>query len=155
MHRFLSISLSYLFLESSLKKFRWYYAKSVSEQGAQRRVLMSILDRAISLEFTNEEGKEVSLNSVFGDDKPVFFMLNYYSCVTLCSAQLNGIVKGLRDRLEGRKIFALLWVLIRKRPQNSPKKRRAYLESLGDLDAEWHFWVGKEMSITALAVLLV
>ena len=108
----------------------------------------------LSLTFFNEEGKEVALKSVFHDDKPIFLMLNYYSCNTLCSAQLNGILKGLKD-LDWKpgKEFRILTVSIdpEEKSQLAKEKKASYLEALENPDAEWHFWVGKQKDITALA----
>ena len=106
------------------------------------------------LTFFNEEGSEVKLGSIFHDDKPVFFMLNYYSCNTLCSAQLNGILKGLKD-LDWKpgKEFRILTVSIDPDEDSklAKEKKASYIEALENPSAEWHFWVGKEKNIKALA----
>ena len=158
MHRFfIQISFISLFWGLLAQKSRADFAPTQYQSQALKKVgvdehLGTELD--LSLEFTNEEGKKVSLKSVFKDDKPVFLMLNYYSCATLCSAQLNGILKGLKD-LDWKpgKEFRMVTVSIDpdETAQLAKDKKAAYLDSLGNPDAEWHFWVGEEKAIASLA----
>ena len=128
-----------------------YQSKALKKVGVDEH-LGSKLD--LSLQFTNEKGEKVALGSVFFDDKPVFLMLNYYSCKTLCSAQLNGILKGLKE-LDWKpgKEFRILTVSIdpEEGAELARDKRRSYLDALENPDAEWHFWVGKERQIQLLA----
>ncbi|MBI2608915.1 MAG: SCO family protein [Deltaproteobacteria bacterium] len=51
---------------------------------------------SLDLEFINEEGKTVSLRSLFSDSKPVILTLVYYTCPNLCNLLLNGLVDVLK-----------------------------------------------------------
>jgi protein SCO1/2 len=108
----------------------------------------------LSLVFTNEKGEEVALSSVFKDDKPILLTLNYYSCNTLCSAQLNSLLEGLKE-LDWKpgKEFRMLTVSIDpdETSELAKEKKRSYLEALGNPEADWNFWVGRELQITSLA----
>lgn len=108
----------------------------------------------LNLVFTNEKGEEISLSSVFSDDKPVLLTLNYYSCNTLCSAQLNGVLDGLKelDWLPGRE-FRMLTVSIdpEETAELARDKKKTYLDALERKEAEWNFWVGRELQIKTLA----
>ena len=42
-------------------------------------------------------GKKIALKELFESDKPVILTLNYYSCETLCSVQLNALLSGLKN----------------------------------------------------------
>jgi len=108
----------------------------------------------LSLVFTNEKGEEVPLSSIFSDGKPVLLTLNYYSCNTLCSAQLNGVLDGLKelDWLPGRE-FRMLTVSIdpEETAELAQSKKKTYLEALEKKDADWNFWVGRDLQIESLA----
>lgn len=108
----------------------------------------------LGLVFTNEKGEEVPLASMFSDDKPVLLTLNYYSCNTLCSAQLNGVLDGLKelDWLPGRE-FRMLTVSIdpEETAELARAKKKTYLDALEKKEADWNFWVGRELQIKTLA----
>ena len=42
-------------------------------------------------------GQEITLQKYFLDGKPAVFTLNYYSCASLCSLQLNAVLDGLKE----------------------------------------------------------
>ena len=50
-----------------------------------------------ALAFRDDEGKPVVLGEVFDGKHPVIFTLNYSNCPMLCSLQLTGLVKGLKQ----------------------------------------------------------
>ena len=45
----------------------------------------------------NHFGDQISVSEYFQDNKPAVFTLNYYSCASLCSVQLNAVLNGLKD----------------------------------------------------------
>lgn len=105
--------------------------------------------------LTDHTGQDVRLGQYFGDGKPVLLTLNYYGCAMLCSLQLNGLVAGLQqlDWMPGDE-FRIVTVSID--PDDTPAlaadKRTAYLDSYGrGQDVEWHFLVGDEAQVRALA----
>lgn len=106
------------------------------------------------LRFTDHTGKAVTMGDYFADGKPVLLTLNYYTCETLCSTQLNGLLAGLRDLdwTAGQE-FRIVTVSIdpSEGPELAANKRASYLSSLGKGDIEWHFLTGEEDQIQALA----
>jgi len=128
-----------------------YESKALKKVGVDEK-LGDALD--LELEFMDEAGGNVALGSVFSDGKPVLMTLNYYSCETLCSAQLNALLSGLKklDWKPGKE-FKILTVSIDPEETSdlARKKRKSYLEELGYPQAEWHFWVGRASQIKALA----
>ena len=51
------------------------------------------VDRAIP--FTDPTGKTVTLADYLDGERPVVFTLNFYRCTSICSIQLNALVKSL------------------------------------------------------------
>ena len=80
--------------------------------------------------------------------------LNYYSCETLCSAQLNAVLKGLQDLdwIPGQN-FNLVTISIDPDETSSlaAKKRATYLKELGKNNASWDFLIGGQEQITSIA----
>jgi len=105
-----------------------YESKALKKVGVDEK-LGDELD--LGLEFTNEQGLPVSLGSVFQDGKPVLLTLNYYSCDTLCSAQLNALLSGLKnlDWKPGQE-FKIVTISIdpEEKSDLAKKKRKSYLE---------------------------
>jgi len=106
------------------------------------------------LSFTDHRGEAVKLGEYFADGKPVLLTLNYYSCATLCSLQLNALLDGLRelDWTPGDQ-FRIVTVSIDPREdyELAFAKRASYLNALGEEELDWHFLVGDEKAITELA----
>lgn len=107
-----------------------------------------------SLTFKDHNGQDVALKDYFSDGKPVLLTLNYYVCQTLCTLQLNALVDGLRGlNWTPGKEFRIVTISIdpRNTPELASEKRKAYLQSLGKGDVEWHFLVGNETNIAKIA----
>ncbi len=107
------------------------------------------------LRFTDHDGRAVRLGDYFGDGKPVLLTLNYYNCAMLCSIQLNGLVNGLSG-MDWKPGDEFRIVTVSFDPDDTVQlaadKRAAYLDNLGlPADAEWHFLVGDEDQVRALA----
>jgi protein SCO1/2 len=107
----------------------------------------------LDLEFRDERGQTVKLASYFGK-KPVVLALVYYQCPMLCTLVLNDLVRALRALpLELGRDFEIVTVSIdpRETPQLAATKKASYVETYGRDGSAWHFLVGDEASIGALA----
>ena len=106
------------------------------------------------LEFQDHFGKTITLAEYVNGDKPVIVSLNYYSCETLCSVQLNSLVEGLKtlDWLSGED-FNTVTISIDPDEDSSlaGRKRGSYLNQLGRAKADWTFLVGEQEQITEIA----
>ena len=110
---------------------------------------------ALDTQFTDHAGKSVKLADYFKSGKPVLLTLNYYTCTTLCSVQLNALVRALKKlQWTAGKEFRQVTVSIDHREDQhlAAGKRNNYLESLGrGDDLDWSFLVGKEDQIAKVA----
>ncbi len=108
----------------------------------------------LSLPFTDQFGDDVTLQKYFGK-KPVFMVLIYYECPTLCSLHLNALVETLRE-FEWKVGNEFDFVAISIDPEESPKlaqmKLDSYLELYGTPGQSngWHFLTGNESSVKAI-----
>jgi len=104
----------------------------------------------LDLPFTDEDGEGVKLGKYFGE-KPVFLMLIYYKCPTLCNTHLNTLMQTFQElKLKIGKDYEFVAVSID--PAESSKvaqmKKKAYLTEYGDDTGEgWHFLTGSQKSI--------
>lgn len=109
----------------------------------------------LSTEFTDEFGNKVKLGKYF-NEKPVFMMLIYYECPTLCSLHLNAVLKTLKD-FEWTIGQEFEFVVISIDPDESPRVAEKKLEAYHkEYDREgsrdgWHFLTGKEENIKKIA----
>lgn len=107
----------------------------------------------LDLELRSHTGAPVRLGALLTDDKPVLLTLNYFTCETLCSLQLNAVLDGLRalDWVPGQE-FRVITVSIDPSEDAAlaAKKRQTYLESLGKGEVEWHFLTADAATIAAL-----
>lgn len=108
----------------------------------------------LSLEFQSHNGETVSLESLLSGDIPTLLTLNYYTCETLCSLQLNAVLEGLQklDWVPGEQ-FRVVTVSIdpNEDAELARTKRDSYLKALDKGNAEWHFLTGDADSIASLA----
>lgn len=108
----------------------------------------------LTLSVQNHFGDRISMEEHFKDGKPAVFTLNYYSCASLCSVQLNAVLNGLKDMdwVPGAQ-FKMLTLSIDPEETSSlaAQKRGAYLEELGKQNASWEFMVAKQSVITDIA----
>lgn len=108
------------------------------------------------LNFTNNEGQLVSLNSYFHRDKPVIVVLAYYTCPMLCTMVLNGLGDCIRDlNLEPRKDYEILTISIdpRESADLAAAKKNNYVNYVGKpaVADGWTFFVGEQNAIDSLA----
>lgn len=102
----------------------------------------------LTLKFTDQNGKEVTLADYFNGDKPVIITLNYYRCPVLCGLQLNGFVKTLKDlKWTAGENFEILTVSFdpSETPQLAKLKQQGYIREYGRPSGVtgWNFLVGK------------
>lgn len=109
-----------------------------------------------NLKFRNEEGEEVVLASFFDGKRPVVLNLMYYTCPSLCSLLLNGIVESLRriDWTLGEE-YQMITLSIDPREtwMLAADKKENYVKDYGKPVAAkgWHFLTGDKDQIQALA----
>jgi len=108
----------------------------------------------LSSKVQNHFGDRIFFGKYFADNKPAVFTLNYYSCASLCSVQLNAVLNGLRDMdwVPGDQ-FNMLTLSIDPEETSSlaAQKRGTYLEQLEKEGASWEFMVAEQQVITDIA----
>jgi len=110
----------------------------------------------VDLEFTDEHGATVRLDSFFREGRPVVLILGYYQCPMLCNLVFNGLVEGIRPlSLLPAEDFQILTVSINpdETPQLAAAKKVNYLKELGkEIDSSgWGFLVGEPGQIEKLS----
>lgn len=110
----------------------------------------------LGLEFQDSNGKRVELEDYFKKDRPVILSLNYSNCPMLCSLQLTGLVRGLKE-LEWSTGQQYDFVSVSIDPKETYQranltKQKYYKEynrsGTGD---GWHFLCGDQPAITEIA----
>jgi protein SCO1/2 len=109
----------------------------------------------LDLPFVDENGKSVTLGKYFKKDVPVFMMLIYYDCPTLCNTHMNTIVTTLKNfEWQIGQNFEFLVVSFdpKEKSELANKKKEAYLKMYGKPGAgtNWHFLTGSQASINTL-----
>jgi protein SCO1 len=109
----------------------------------------------LDLKFRDETGKTITLGSYFGR-RPVILSLVYYSCPMLCTLAENGLLNSLRGvSFNIGEQFEVVTVSIdpTDTPEMATGKKAVYAGLYGRPAAKqgWHFLVGDEPSIRALA----
>jgi protein SCO1 len=109
----------------------------------------------LDLKFRDETGQTVTLASCFGK-KPVILSLVYYSCPMMCTLTEHGLVDALRDvQLSLGRQYEVVTVSFdsRERPEMARRQKATYVGIYGRPGAGdgWHFLVGDQSSIVALA----
>lgn len=105
--------------------------------------------------FVDQDGREVLLGSYFGE-RPVVLALVYYDCPMLCNLVLNGVVRSIQPMTQRPgEDFDLVVISIdpREGSELARAKREGYLRLYAKPGTEsgWHFLVGAEESIRAVA----
>ena len=109
----------------------------------------------LDLKFRDETGQTVTLGSYFGK-KPVILSLVYYTCPMLCTMAENGLLNALRDvKFNIGEQYEVVTVSIdpTETPEMALGKKAVYVGLYGRPGSKqgWHFLVGDEPSIRALA----
>src|SRR5262245_7271455 len=92
----------------------------------------------LDLKFTDEQGREVTLGSLFGS-RPVVLALVYYECPMLCTEVLNGLVASLETlSFDAGRDFDILAVSFDpgETPALAAQKKQLYLKRYGRPGAE-------------------
>lgn len=106
------------------------------------------------LAFTGEDGRPVTLRALAG--RPVLLSFNYTSCAKLCSLQLAGLARALRDagwKGEDFSVFTLSIDPAETLPQLR-KYEETFVQQAGGgegVTRAWHFATGAKPGIDALA----
>lgn len=108
----------------------------------------------LDLKFSDEQGREVTLGSLFGT-RPVVLALVYYECPMLCTEVLNGLVGSLQTiSFNAGHEFDIVAVSFDpgETPALAAQKKAQYLKRYGRPGAEqgMHFLTGREDAIHAL-----
>src|SRR5688572_27384508 len=106
---------------------------------------------------TNEDGKKVTLGSLFKSGRPVVLAFVYYECPMLCNEVLNGLTGSLKGiSLDAGKDFDVIALSFDARENEKPglamNKKAAYIERYGRPDSEkgWHFLTADQSSIDSI-----
>jgi len=105
--------------------------------------------------FTDDLGRQVKLGDYFGK-KPLILNLVYFTCPMLCGEELAGLESALRVlKFDVGKEFDVITVSFdpKDTPAAAAKKKDEILRRYKRAGAEqgWHFLVGQQPSIGALA----
>ncbi len=110
----------------------------------------------LELRFTDDTGRSVTLGDYFRGEKPVLLTLVYYTCPGICNALLNGFAETLTNMTwTAGDEFEIVTVSIdpTESYELADGKKENYLRLYGRETAAdgWHFLVGDQENITALA----
>jgi protein SCO1/2 len=108
----------------------------------------------LDLKFSDEQGREVTLGSLFGH-RPVVLALVYYECPMLCTEVLNGLVSSLQTiSFNAGNEFDIVAVSFDpgETPALAAQKKALYVKRYGrpGADTGMHFLTGREDAIHAL-----
>ena len=116
------------------------------------------LDRQVPLDliFRDEHGKPVMLGEYFTPGKPVVLSMVYFTCPMLCTEELNGLNRVLKQiPMSIGKDFQVVTVSIdpTDKPIMADAKQQLYTGMYGrpGAAAGWHFLTGQDAQIKALA----
>jgi protein SCO1/2 len=109
----------------------------------------------LDLAFTDEGGNQVKLGNYFGK-KPVFLMLIYYTCPTLCSLHFSTLMKTFRDfdwDVGDQFEFVAVSIDHKESHKDAQKKLDTYFQEYNRPQTRngWHFLTGSEENIKKLA----
>ena len=110
----------------------------------------------LDLPFVEETGRAVRLRDYFDGKRPVIVTMNYSNCPMLCSLELSGLVEALKGlSWSAGDQFRLVTVSFdpKETPAVASKTKQRYLSQYGRQGTEdsWHFLVGEESNVRALA----
>ncbi len=113
----------------------------------------------LDLEFTDDKGVTAPLGRFFGGHKPVLMAMVYYNCPSLCSYHLNSInetIKQLKWTTGDQFEIVAVSMDHSETADLAAKKKHNYLAAYGRTEGEkgWHFLVGNEANVKALAAQL-
>lgn len=106
----------------------------------------------LSLKFLDENGKEVTLGSLFDEQVPVIFSPIYYSCPGLCNFHLNGLTEGLKEMdwaVGGKFKVVAVSFDAKETPELARGKKATYMKLYDrpGTEAGWTFLTGDEENV--------
>lgn len=132
-------------------------APSVLEPKQEAASMLDKLGARVNpeLRFTDERGYPFQLKQLFPGERPVVLNLGYYSCPSMCSQVLEGMVEGLnRVALEPGTDYYVLSVSIdpRETPEVAMERKQRFLQKFTKIGAPdgWRLVVGEQPAIQEL-----
>lgn len=110
----------------------------------------------LDMEFTNDQGEQITLGKYFNQGRPVIIVMAYYECPMLCTFVLNGLtdVASKIPFVPGKE-YQIITVSIdpKETSRLAGVKKETHIEALNKDGAEngWDFLVGEEKSSKRLA----
>lgn len=112
----------------------------------------------LDLEFTDDNGNQVTIGSYMSAKRPVILSLVYFSCPSLCNLHLKGVFDVLTQmKLESGKDFELLAVSFEPKEDSdlAAAKKETYIEEYFGKDSGKakgiHFLTGSQENVKKLA----
>jgi protein SCO1 len=110
----------------------------------------------LDVPFRDEAGAPVTLRRYFDGKRPVILTFNYSSCPMLCSLQLNGFVKSLKQlawTAGGEFQVVTISLDPKETPESAARFKERYLAQYGrpGAAAGWHFLSGSEADVRRIA----
>lgn len=109
----------------------------------------------LGLEFTDSDGKKVTLREYF-TDKPVVLMPVFYACAGVCTMELNNMTEALRGFKKDNVGEDLVVVTFTIKPTETHEMAKAKKDLILDIynrkgaEKGWHFLTGEMDQIQAL-----
>lgn len=108
----------------------------------------------LNLEFTDQNGKTLSMKEMFKDKDVLVFSLNYFRCTTMCTFQFVNLAETLKDlNISHDDRFQV--AAISFDPSDAISRAKTsydiWTAKAGDKSAAWNFYVGQEKNIASLA----
>ncbi len=110
----------------------------------------------LDLHFTNSEGEQIELKSLFQEGRPVVMTLAYYECPMLCTFVLNGLSKVVGQvGFSPGQDYQIVTISIdpEETPDLAAGKQKNQIAATGKVfdHKGWEFLVGDQEDITKLA----
>lgn len=114
------------------------------------------LDEPLPLDtpFRDHTGKPVTLRSFFDGKRPIVLQFAYHTCPVVCSMITNNLAAGLKGvPWTVGKEFDVVTISIdpNESLERTANKRTSILNEYGRSQSGWHFLVGDEKAIAAVA----
>jgi protein SCO1/2 len=108
----------------------------------------------LNLEFTDQNGKTLSMKEMFKDKDVLVFSLNYFRCTTMCTFQFVNLAETLKDlNISHDDRFQV--AAISFDPSDAISRAKTsydiWTAKAGDKSTAWNFYVGQEKNIASLA----
>lgn len=102
--------------------------------------------------FTDERGRQVRLESLFGS-RPVVLVFGYYHCPNLCSTLMDGVLESLADVGLAPGAYQVLGVSIdpAETAELAARKKASYAVLIARAGGELRLLTGRQTQIGALA----